>query len=105
MKKKTLIVFVVLILIEMAPSRIRAADRVSVCNSAANFARTVAEARDKGIPAENARAVFTQQAMLPYDRNTINGTITLIYGEKSLTPDQAAAKFLDSCMTGKAIQK
>ncbi len=102
--KKAAIVSVILLLILLAvvPTRVNGADRLTVCNAAANFARTVADARDHGMPSEKVRAFFAQQPMRPYDRDTINAEITLIYGDPKLTPDRAAATLLQGCMEKKA---
>lgn len=95
-------VALILVLLAVAPAKVNGSDRLTVCNAAANFARSVADARDHGVPSEKVRAIFTKQPMRAYDRDTINAEITLIYGNPNLTPDRAAATLLEGCMKKEA---
>jgi len=69
----------------------------------AEFARTVANARDHGVPPERVRETigrtFEDEHQMPADeRETINTLITMIYKNPNTSPDFFAKSGLRGCM-------
>ena len=88
-----------------APGAAQATDanKLADCKTMAEFARTVANARDQGVPSERVRETigrtFEDEHQIPADeRDTINTLITMIYKNPNTSPDFFAKSGLRGCM-------
>jgi hypothetical protein len=78
--------------------------RLRQCNRYAKVVRGMAQERDSGVSSDvmRARLKATEAAQTEPDpgiHDLMESTITAIYGNPELTPDQCAAVALDGCLT------
>jgi|GEM_PF-1767282 len=103
---RTFTTAIALALMLSAPGAAHATDgnRLAGCKTMAEFARTVANARDHGVPLERVRE--TMEKDLPAsDQNNIDIAITAIYKNPNTPPDFFANATLSGCMTpGSAME-
>jgi hypothetical protein len=102
---RTFTTAIALALMLSAPGAAHATDasKLAGCRTMAEFARTVANARDHGVPTERVRETigrtFEDEHQMPADeRDTINSLITMIYKNPNTSPDFLAESSLRGCM-------
>jgi hypothetical protein len=81
------------------------ADKIASCNAGADMARVIAKDRDAGVPSDEVRAgILKLKGTDPRLKSLVNGMITMIYGDSSLTPltpDQIGAVTFNNCLDDK----
>lgn len=72
---------------------------VADCTKKSQITRAIARDRDSGVPSEKVIAAVNQQTdMTADDKARMIGLVTMIYGDRRLTPDQWANEALLACM-------
>jgi len=78
-------------------------DKIARCNAGADMPRAIAKDRDAGVPSDEVRAgILKLKGTDPGLRTLVDGMITIIYGDSSLTPDQIGAVIFNNCLDDKA---
>ena len=73
-------------------------DHVKSCNDFADITRNIAKERDAGVPAGKVRSQLAGTKLAPERKQVVESLITTLYGNPSITPDQAAAQALQGCL-------
>src|SRR5580698_3507624 len=96
-KRRGVAVAAILLAISTATSAIAGdTDRLANCVASADMASAAAKSRDAGIPSEKAIAIIARQA--PEDSvQQVKRTVTFVYRDDKLTPDEASDRILQSC--------
>lgn len=77
--------------------------KLARCNAGADMARAIAKDRDAGVPSDEVRAgILRLKGTDPGLKSLVNGLITIIYGDNSLTPDQIGAVIFNNCFDDKS---
>ena len=72
---------------------------VAVCTMDSQFTRQIARARDAGIPSEKVITMINEQGTVTAeDKAREIGVLTIVYGNRSVTPDELANEALLLCM-------
>ncbi len=95
---KAVVALIVALLLYPLTALAGKSDKLASCNIVANLARTIAEKRDEGVTSDEIRATMAGTKLPPGQKDMVEGLITIIYGDDSLTPDKAAAAALTGCM-------
>jgi len=97
-KAKTLVILIVALLLFPLNALAGNSQKLAACNIWANLVRTIAEKRDEGVTSDEIRATMAGTKFAPGQKDLVEGFITTIYGDDSITPDKAAAVALQGCM-------
>jgi hypothetical protein len=74
------------------------ADKIKICNAQSDMVRSLAEARDKGVSAEQADSIADNQVQMDEnERGIMKALITTVYGASG-TPDQLAGVAMGTCL-------
>ena len=73
--------------------------RLRQCNRYSKVVRGMAQERDSGVSSDVMRARLKATEPDPGIHDLMESTITAIYGNPELTPDQITAVALDGCLT------
>ncbi len=76
---------------------------LAVCTMDSQFTRQIARARDAGVPSEKVIAMINEQRTVTPEQKTREiGVLTIVYGNRGVTPDELANEALLLCMKKRA---
>jgi hypothetical protein len=85
------------------PTRAQESQIVAECTKKSQVVRAIARDRDLGVPSEKVITTVNEQGdMTADDKARMIGLVTMIYGDRGLTPDQWANEALLTCMKKRA---
>jgi hypothetical protein len=103
MTKKIATLWMVVITASLATAAFASdTDRLANCVAVADQAKAAAESRDAGVPRTRTVAIIDED-QADRDRapvkstEQVNTTVSDVYGDRTLTPDQASARAFQNC--------